>query len=387
MVIGVPHDAVGGERRVALTPSVVPSLTGAGFQVAVESGCGLAAGFPDSAYQSKGARVLPSRAELFSQADAILQVRALGANPGSPKGDLPLFRPNQILIGMMNPLGDPEAIREASERNVTAFALELIPRVGRAQAMDVLSSMATVAGYKAVLLAAERLPKMFPLLMTAAGTLTPARVLVVGAGVAGLQAIATARRLGAVVEAYDVRPVVAEQVESLGAKFVRLALETEATEDQQGYARALPEEVQRRERDLLARVVANHDVIITTAVVPGQHAPLLITEPMVSGMPPGAVIVDLAAEQGGNCELTRPGEEVRRNGVTILGPVNLPATLPYHASQMFAKNLAAFIRHLAKDGQIRINFQDDIVQETLVAHGGSVVHPKVRALLGLAPVA
>ena len=285
----------------------------------------------------------------------------------------------------MQPLEAPEAISEASKSGVSAFALELIPRIARAQQMDVLSAMATVAGYKAVLLAAERLPKFFPLLMTAAGTVSPAHVLVVGAGVAGLMAIATARRLGAVVHAYDVRPAVAEQIESLGAKFVQLPLETEGAEDKQGYARALSDDMQQRQRDLLSKVVATSDVVITTAQVPGQRAPLIITEEMVAQMSPGSVIVDLAAENGGNCALTRLNEAVDKNGVTILGPGNLPATIPYHASQMFDKNVTTFVQHIFKKGELKVDRKDEIVQGTLVTQGGQVVHAWVREKLGLPP--
>ncbi len=386
MVIGVPKETFPGARRIALTPHVIPSLAQAGLTVTVESGGGEAAGFPDAAYQEKGARVISSRAELFAGAEMVLQIHALGANPAHRETDFPHLRSTHVLIGLMDPLGNTEAVREAGLKGVTTFALEMIPRIARAQQMDVLSSMATVAGYKAVLLAAERLPKFFPLLMTAAGTITPAHVLVVGAGVAGLLAIATARRLGALVKAYDVRPAVAEQVESLGAKFVRLPLDTEASEDKSGYARALGEEVQRKQRELLAGVVASSDVVITTALVPGQPAPLLITEEMVAGMTPGSVIVDLATEQGGNCALTRPNEVVRQHGVTILGPVNLPATVPYHASQMFAKNVATFVRYLVKDGKMQIDRKDEIVRETLITQGGEVVHPRVRKQLGLTPL-
>ncbi len=374
------------ERRVALTPHVVSPLKQAGLSVLVESACGLQAGFPDSAYQEKGADIASSRDEVFAKADVILQVRALGANPAY-REELPSFRSNQVLIGLMEPLGVPEAIREASSRGITSFALELLPRITRAQQMDVLSAMATVAGYKAVILAAERLPKFFPLLMTAAGTISAAHVFVVGAGVAGLQAIATAKRLGAIVEAYDVRPAVAEQIRSLGAKVVDLALDTHDAEDKEGYAKGLSEDQQRRQRELLAKVVASSDVVITTALVPGQRAPVLITSEMVTGMAPGSVIIDLAAEQGGNCELTRADEVVVHHEVMVLGPVNLQGTVPYHASQMYAKNLVNFIKHLVKDGQLKIDRKDEIVEGTLVTQGGEVVHPKVRERLGLPPLA
>ncbi len=386
MVIGVPSSTATGERRVALTPHVIPTLSQTGFKVLVEAGSGQSAGILDRAYEEKGARIVRSRSELFAEASVILQIHALGASPSFREGELPYFRRDQVVVGLMNPLGAPEAVQEAGARGITAFALELLPRITRAQQMDVLSSMATVAGYKAVLLAAETLPKLFPLLMTAAGTISASHVLVVGAGVAGLQAIATAKRLGAVVQAYDIRPAVAEQIESLGAKFVRLPLETESAEDKAGYARALSEDLQRRQRELLARVVAGSDVVITTAMVPGQKAPVLITEEMVTAMAPGSVIVDIATDQGGNCTLTRPNEVVVHNGVTILGPVNLAATVPFHASQMFAKNTTNLLRHLVKDGQLQIDRKDEIVAETLVTHGGSVVHAKVRERLGLGSV-
>ncbi len=385
MVIGVPKETFPGARRVALTPHVIPSLVKAGLTVMAESGCGQAAGFPDEVYTEKGARIAASRQEVFGSADIVVQIHALGANPAHRETELPFLRSDQLFIGLMQPLEAPEAISEASKSGVSAFALELIPRIARAQQMDVLSAMATVAGYKAVLLAAERLPKFFPLLMTAAGTVSPAHVLIVGAGVAGLMAIATARRLGAVVHAYDVRPAVAEQIESLGAKFVRLPLETEGAEDKEGYARALSDDMQQRQRDLLSKVVATSDVVITTAQVPGQRAPLIITEEMVAQMSPGSVIVDLAAENGGNCALTRLNEAVDKNGVTILGPGNLPATIPYHASQMFAKNVTTFVQHIFKKGELKVDRKDEIVQGTLVTQGGQVVHAWVREKLGLPP--
>ncbi len=387
MLIGVPKETIPGARRVALTPHVLGVLKQAGASITIEPGCGQAAGFSDAAYTEKGAQVASSREDLFGKADMVLQIHALGTNPVFRETDLPLFRKNQILVGLMDPLVIPDAVREANERGITAFALELLPRITRAQQMDVLSSMATVAGYKAVLIAAERLPKFFPLLMTAAGTVSPARVLVVGAGVAGLQAIATARRLGAVVEAYDVRPAVAEQVQSLGAKFVQLPLDTHDAEDKSGYARALSDEMQRKQRELLGKVVASSDVLITTAQVSGQKAPLIITEEMVNRMNPGSVIVDLAAEHGGNCAVTRVDEVVEHNGVTIFGPSNLPATIPYHASQMFAKNLVTFVQHIFKKGELKIDRKDEIVGGTMVMQGGEIVHPKVRERLGLPPLA
>ena len=383
MIVGVPKETFPGERRVALVPGVLPTLGKAGIRILLESGAGILAGYPDSAYGEKGAKIVASRAELFVGADVILPVLAFGANPVAGRADNNLFRAGQAVICLCNPLGAPESIREAARLGVTLFSLELLPRITRAQLMDVLSSMSTVAGYKAVLLAAAELPRMFPLLMTAAGTVSPARVFVVGAGVAGLTAIATARRLGAVVEAYDVRPAVREQVESLGAKFVELPLPAGSAEGEGGYAREQDEEFYRRQRETMSRVVAASDVVITTAQVPGKKAPLLITSEMVAGMGPGSVIVDLAAEQGGNCEATRAGETVTMHGVTILGPANLPATVPHHASQMFAKNVAAFLLHVGKEGQLGKDLADEITRETLVTREGHVVHPRVRAALGL----
>ncbi len=377
MTVGVPKETYPGERRVALVPAAVPLLKKAGLEVMIEAGAGLEAGFPDAAYAEKGAQIVPSREVLFATADVILQVRAYGSNPEAGRDDLGLLKARQTVIGFFDPLGVPERVREAAATGATLFALELIPRITRAQGMDALSSMATIAGYKAVILAAQHLPKIFPMLMTAAGTLAPARVFVIGAGVAGLQAIATARRLGAVVQAYDVRPSVKEQVQSVGARFVELPLETAAAEDAGGYARAFDESFYRRQRELMARVVAESDVVISTAAVPGERAPVLVTEPMVASMAPGSVIVDLAAERGGNCELTRPGQTVTAHGVTILGPLNLPATVPHHASQMYARNLAAFLVHLVKNGTLSVDPEDAITRETLVARNGQVVHPRV----------
>ncbi len=379
MIIAVPKETTSGERRVALTPAMTGVLAKTGFQILVESNAGASAGFRDAQYTTAGAKIVDTQAEAFA-ADCVVMVRA-DAN------ELPaaLLRDGQTIIGLCDPLSQPQAAQHFAQRGVTLFSLEMIPRITRAQSMDVLSSMATVAGYRAVLLAAVTLPKMFPLLTTAAGTLTPAKVFVVGAGVAGLQAIATARRLGAVVSAYDVRAAAKEQVMSLGAKFIEMPLDAGNAEGQGGYARQMDEEFYRKQRELMKRVVAEHDVVITTASVPGKKAPTLITSDMVEAMPPGSVIVDLAAERGGNCELTKPGETVEVHGVTILGPTNLPAEIPQHASQMFAKNIATFLQHLVKDGALHINLQDEITRETLITRGGDVVHPKVRELLGLPP--
>ncbi|HET9469316.1 MAG TPA: Re/Si-specific NAD(P)(+) transhydrogenase subunit alpha [Vicinamibacterales bacterium] len=373
MQIGVPVEQFPGERRVALVPASIAPLKKAGFDVLIERGAGERAGFPDSAYQEKGAQIAASRADVFA-ADVLLQVRT---------GDVPLMRQGQVVVGMADPLGSPEAVRDLAARGVTAFALELIPRITRAQSMDVLSSMATIAGYKAVLLAADALPRMFPLLTTAAGTITPAHVFIVGVGVAGLQAIATARKLGAVVEAYDVRPAVKEQVQSVGAKFVELPLETGQAEDKGGYAKAQDEAFYQRQREMMTRVVAANDVVITTAVVPGKKAPVLVTAAMVRGMAPGSVIVYLAAERGGNCELTRADQVIVESGVTILGPTNLPSTVPYHASQMYAKNVTTFLLHLVKDGAVKLDPNDEITRDTLIAKDGEVANARVRQALGL----
>lgn len=379
MLVAVVQETFPGERRVALIPGAVPALVKAGFEVLVQAGAGVQAGFLDAQYAEKGARVVPTRAEAFA-ADCILQVRAFGANPVAGEADLPLMRPGQVIIGLCEPLANPAQARQAAERGVTLFSLELVPRITRAQSMDVLSSMATVAGYRAVLLAAIALPKMFPLMTTAAGTITPAKVFIVGAGVAGLQAIASARRLGAVVSAYDVRAAVKEQVQSLGGKFVEMPLEAGAAEGQGGYAKAMDEEFYRKQRELMLKVVAEHDVVITTAAIPGKKAPILITAEMVAAMAPGSVLVDLAAERGGNCELTKPGETVVAGGVTILGPANLPADVPFHASQMFTKNITTFLAHLVKEGKWNLDLADEITRETLVTRDGQVVHERVKSL-------
>ena len=385
MILGVPKETQPDERRVALVPGVVPTLSRVGLQVMVESGAGAASGHPDAAYAEKGAHVSASRDEVFGSAAVILQVQGCGAHRGADARDLERLRDGQVIIALFDPLGSWDAIREVARTGAVAFALELLPRVARAQSMDVLSSMATLSGYKAVLLGAVHLPKVLPMLMTAAGTLTPARVLVLGAGVAGLQAIATARRLGAIVEAYDVRPGVKEQVESLGARFLDLPLEPGRAEDPSGYATAQDEAFYGRQRELLSRAVAKSDLVITTALVPGAKAPTLVSAEMVAAMTPGAVIVDMAAEQGGNCALTRLDSTVVEHGVTILGPVNLPATVPHHASQMYARNVTAFLLHVVREGAIQSDRADEIVRETLLTQGREVVHPQGRAALGLVP--
>jgi NAD(P) transhydrogenase subunit alpha len=376
VIVGLIGETPAGERRVALTPAVVPALASAGIEVVVAAGAGAAAGFSDDAYRDKGARVVSDRDEVLAS-QVLVRVQAIDSPDVIPA--------DSVVIGLCRALAAPPALLELAERGVTTFAMELMPRITRAQSMDALSSQATIAGYKAALLAALSLPKIFPMMTTAAGTLAPARVLVVGAGVAGLQAIATSRRLGAVVEAYDVRPASKEQVESLGAKFVELPLDTGDAEEKSGYAKAQDEDFYRRQREMMARVVAASDAVITTAQVPGKKAPVLITAEMVAGMTPGSVIVDIAAEQGGNCELTRADETVVEHGVTVLGPTNLPATVPNHASQMYAKNISSFLANLVKDGELRIDLEDQITRETLVSRDGALVNPRVREAFGLAP--
>lgn len=383
MLVGVPRETYPNERRVALTPGVLAALAKCGLSVVVEAGAGELAGFRDAEYAEKGAK-LGSRAEALA-ADIVVQVRSAGANLKAGASDLAAFRPGQSVVGLCDPLGEPKGIADAAARGVNLFALEMVPRITRAQSMDVLSSMATVAGYRAVLIAAMTVPKMFPMMMTAAGTLAAAKVLILGAGVAGLQAIATARRLGAVVQAYDVRAAVKEQIQSLGAKFVELPLETGQAEDKGGYAKALGEEFYRKQRELLGDVVATSDVVIATAAIPGVRSPLLVTREAVERMPGGSVIVDLAAERGGNCELTKADETVVYGGVTILGPTNLPSEVPHDASLMFGKNAATLLAHIVKDGKVRLDADDEIIHETLAAKGGEVVHPRIREKLGLAP--
>jgi len=379
MIVAVARETHSGERRVALVPAAVPPLAKAGLEVLVEAGAGVSAGYSDQQYLDKGAKIAASRQEVFA-ADILLQVRAAGANQAG-RDDLAHYRQGQVVIGMCDPLGAPQLAREIAQRGVSLFALELLPRITRAQSMDVLSSQATIAGYRAVLLAASALPKLFPMMITAAGTLNAAKVLIVGAGVAGLQAIATARRLGAAVSAYDVRPAVKEQVQSLGAKFVEMQLETNSAETKGGYAQQMDEEFYRRQREMMARVVAESDVVITTAAVPGKKSPILVTAEMVGKMAPGSVIVDLAAERGGNCELTKPGETTVVGGVTILGPLDLPSEAPQHASQMYAKNISTFLLNLVKDKQIQINLEDEIIRDTLIGRDGRVVNPRIQELL------
>lgn len=374
--VGIACESAPDERRVAMVPGTVSVFNKTGAELILESGAGERAGFPDPEYAAKGVRLV-SRAEVFAESDVLLQVRGPGANPEAGASDVAAMRPGQTVIGFGEPLTALEAARALAQRGINFFAMEFMPRITRAQSMDALSSMATIAGYKAVLLAADSLPRMFPMLMTAAGTVSPARVLVIGAGVAGLQAIATARRLGAVVSGYDIRSAVKEQIESLGARFIVLDVKAEGAEDKGGYAKAMGEDFYRRQREAMAAVLAEQNVVITTAAVPGKKAPILITAEMVARMAPGSVIVDIAAERGGNCALTMPGETVESGGVRILGPVNLPSTIPYHASQMYSKNIATFLKYLIKDGSLAVNREDEIVRETLVTYGGEVVHPRV----------
>jgi NAD(P) transhydrogenase subunit alpha len=383
VIIGVPKEIYPGERRVALVPMVVPIVTKGGCVVVLEAGAGEEAGYPDSHYLQKGAKIIPERAAVFEAADIIVQVLCYGSNDITGKADLPLLRRDQVLIGFLRPLGSMEAVQEIANTGVTAFSVELVPRSTRAQSMDALSSMGTICGYKAVLIAADTLPRIFPMLTTAAGTITPARVLIIGAGVAGLQAIATARRLGAVASAYDLRPAAKEQVQSLGGRFIELPIEAKDAQDARGYGTAQDESFYARQRELLGRVVAESDVVITAAVVPGKQSPVLVTAEMVRGMAPGSVIFDLASERGGNCELTKTGQTIIEHGVRIIGRINLASGVPYHASQMYARNVTAFIVHILKDGKLRLDRDDEIIRETLLTRGGEVVNDRVREFFSL----
>ena len=383
MIVGVPKEIYPKERRVGLVPAVIPTLKKAGLDVVVESGAGLAAGYPDSEYVEKGAQLIGDRAELFKTADIIVQFLCYGANDVTGSKDLPLMHKGQALIGFVRPLGTLKTLQEIAERGVTSFSVELMPRTTRAQSMDALSSMATICGYRAVVLAADTLPRMFPMLTTAAGTIAPARVLIIGAGVAGLQAIATARRLGAVASAYDMRPAAKEQVQSLGGRFVELPIEAKDAQDARGYGKAQDETFYQKQRELLGKTVAESDVVITAAVIPGKQSPVLVTQDMVKKMAPGSVIVDLAAERGGNCELTKPSEVVVEHNVTIIGVFNLAGTVPYHASALYARNVSAFLQHLVRDGKLQLDLKDEIIRETLVTQGGEVVNARVREFFGL----
>ena len=386
MILGVPKENYPGERRVAIVPAVVPALAKAGLEVLVEAGAGLEAGYPDQDYTAKGAKLAVDRAEIFRTADIVVQVLCFGSNDLTGKADLPLMRSGQTIVGFLRPMGKLEELQALAKTGVTSFAVELMPRTTRAQSMDALSSMGTICGYKAVIMAADTLPRIFPMLTTAAGTITPGRVLIIGAGVAGLQAIATARRLGAVASAYDMRPAAKEQVQSLGGRFVELPIEAKDAQDARGYATAQGEEFYKKQRELLGGAVAASDVVITAAVIPGKKSPVLVTADMVARMAPGSVIVDLAAERGGNCELTQAGKTVREHGVTIIGQFNIATNVPYHASQMYAKNLSAFLLNLVKDGKLQINEKDEIHRETLLTQGGEIVNARVREFVGLKPL-
>ena len=383
MIVGVPKEIYPKERRVALVPAVIPTLKKAGMDVLVEAGAGIEAGYPDTEYVEKGARLTASRAELFQAADIVVQFLCHGANDKTGSADLALMRKGQAVVGFLRPLGTVKTLQEIADRGVTSFSVELMPRTTRAQSMDALSSMATICGYKAVVVAADTLPRMFPMLTTAAGTIAPARALIIGAGVAGLQAIATARRLGAVASAYDMRPAAKEQVQSLGGRFVELAIEAKDAQDARGYGRAQDESFYQKQRELLGKTVAESDVVITAAVIPGKKSPVLVTKEMVAKMAPGSVIVDLAAERGGNCDLTKPDEIIVEHNVTIIGEFNLAATVPYHASSLYARNISAFLLHLVKEGKVQLDMNDEIIRETLVTRDGEVVSARVREFFGL----
>jgi NAD(P) transhydrogenase subunit alpha len=382
VIIGVPKESYPGDRRVAIVPVVVPTLTKAGFEVHIEAGAGSEAGYPDSQYVEKGAKIAADRAAVFA-ADIVVQILCYGSNDVTGKQDVALYRRDQILVGFLRPFGTREVLQEVADAGVTAFSMELMPRTTRAQSMDALSSMGTACGYKAVLVAADFHPRIFPMLTTAAGTITPARVFVIGCGVAGLQAIATARRLGAVISAYDLRPAAKEQVQSLGGRFVELPIEAKDAQDARGYARAQDEDFYRRQRELLGKVVQESDVVITAAVIPGKKSPVLVTEDMVKSMAPGSVVVDLAAERGGNCEITEAGKTVVKDGVTIVGAINLANGVPYHASMMYARNTTSFLTYLIKDQKLNLNLEDEIVRETLLTRGGEIVQARVREFLKL----
>ena len=383
VIIGVPKESYPGDRRVAIVPAVLPTLTKAGFEVHIQAGAGIDAGYPDSQYVDKGAKIVADRAAVFAGADIVTQILCYGANDMTGKQDVPLYRRDQILVGFLRPFGEKAVVQEVATSGVMSFSIELMPRTTRAQSMDALSSLATVAGYKAVIMAADNHPRIFPMLTTAAGTVTPARVFIIGCGVAGLQAIATARRLGAVTSAYDLRPAVKEQVQSLGGRFVELPIEAKDAQDARGYASAQNEEFYRKQRELLGKTVQESDVVITTAVIPGKKAPVLVTEEMVKGMAPGSVIIDLAAERGGNCEITEVGKTVIKHGVSIVGAVNLAQGVPYHASMMYSRNVTAFLTHLIKDQKLNLNLEDEIVRETLLTRGGEIVQARIREFFAL----
>lgn len=389
MIIGVPLENKPGENRVALTPGNVKVWTDKGVKVLIQANAGKNAGHLDDEYTGAGAEIVDSREDIFKQADIVLQVQSFGANDVNGEDDLALLREGQVIAGLMDPLASAEVARTLADKKVTGFAMELVPRISRAQSMDVLSSMATLSGYKAVLMGASASPRIMPMLMTAAGTLQPARAFIMGAGVAGLQACATAKRLGAVVEAYDVRPAAREQIVSVGAKPIEFPeLETESAEGKGGYAKQQSDEFIKRQQELMTEVLAEQDLVITTAAVPGAKSPILVTEDMVKAMKPGSVIVDLAAERGGNCALTKLGETVTAYDVTIIGPENVPSTIPMHASQMIGKNMEILLGHVIDDNnEIHLDFEDEIIHETVIAHDGTVTHARMRDMLGMEPLA
>lgn len=385
LTVAVPCEVVGNERRVALVPETVNKLVASGLTAVVETGAGGDAFFADSAYAEAGATIAPDAPSLYEQADLVVKVQKPGVIPATGQHEVDLMHSDQAIVALLSPLFNPDLVERLAAANVTSFSMDTIPRITRAQSMDALSSMATIAGYKAVLMAANSLPKFFPLLMTAAGTIPPAKALIIGAGVAGLQAIATARRLGAVVEAFDTRPVVKEQVESLGASFVELDVSHDEAQDAGGYAKELSADHIKREMELIHEHAAKSDFIITTAAIPGKPSPRLILEDTVKAMRPGSVIVDLAAEGGGNCELTVAGETVVRHDVAIFGPLNVPSMLPVHGSQMYSRNVQNLLSLLIKDGQLNLDFDDEIIAGTCITHGGEVVHKATRERMNLEP--
>ena len=381
MILGIPKESLEGEKRVAIVPSHVPLLQKQGFVVHLESGAGLSAGFTDQMYEEQGVRIIQSQQELFADAKVILHVRGL-ANGDKDSGYIKHLKENHILIGLLDPFNNGDIVKNLASKKVKSFAMELIPRISRAQSMDVLSSQANIAGYKAALIAADTLPKMFPMMMTSAGTITPARVFVIGAGVAGLQAIATCNRLGAIVSAYDIRPIVKEQVQSLGAKFVEFELETEKAEDKGGYAKEMDEAFYKKQQQMMSQVISENDVVIATAAVPGKKAPVLVTKEMVLGMKQGSVIVDLAAEQGGNCEVTEPGKSVEVDGVTVIGPLNIPSMVAFHSSQMYSKNITNFLSLMVKDGKMEFDTEDEVISWSLVTDNGEIVNSNIKEAVG-----
>lgn len=383
MILGIPNEILEGEKRVALVPAHVPSLQKLGFVIHMEVGAGLSAGFTDKMYEDEGVKIIKTQDQLFTESKIILHVRGLGTTDDAEAGYINNLKENQILIGLLYPFNNKKIVNKLASKKIMSFAMELIPRITRAQSMDVLSSQANIAGYKAGLIAADTLPKMFPMMMTSAGTATPARVFIIGAGVAGLQAIATCNRLGAIVSSYDIRPAVKEQVQSLGAKFVEFELDAGESEDKGGYAKEMDDAFYKKQQQMMRDVIAEHDVVITTAAIPGKKAPVLVTKDMVSAMKHGSVIVDLAAESGGNCEVTEPGKTIDVNGVTVLGPMNVPSMVPFHASQMYSKNIANFLGLMVdKEGKFEINTEDEVISGSLVTDSGAVVHEAVKQAIG-----